>query len=198
MLNPIQAIKTFWRHKFDFTGRASRSEYWWTFLFTAIFVFGFIFLENWIWPFGVSGNLGEGYVDHGWDGVLNDFDAYPLTNVVQIILFFPLLFQSMRRLHDTARHGWLAVTVAVLDIPMAYIPVELISRFILKFTGGFPGWSALSNEPFSGADYVALIFFVLLIILSIWQFILNVLPSHRGPNRYGPNPLGQGNVDVFA
>ena len=195
MLNPIQAIKTFWHHKFDFRDRASRSEYWWTALITFIFLMILVAIDSFVWLDGVTGDLPIEYEEYGWQGFLNEWNAYPLYNFFEWVLLIPLMFQSMRRLHDTGRRGWLAIIVAALATPLAYISQEPVSQLIfdLSATSNIP-----SFNPLSGSDYLILFYFFVLFILSIWQFVLNVLPSHKGPNRYGPNPLGHGNIDVFA
>ena len=193
MLNPIQAIKTFWHHKFDFRGRASRSEYWWIVLITFILFIILVTIESFVWVDGVTGDLPIEYEEYGWQGFLNEWNAYPLSNFFEWVLLIPLMFQAMRRLHDTGRQGWLAVIVAALATPLTYISTEPVSRFLFEVSGDVPSFT-----PLSVGDYLTVIYCVVLIIFSIWQFVLNVLPSHKGPNRYGPNPLGHGNIDVFA
>ena len=195
MLNPIQAIKTFWHHKFDFRGRASRSEYWWTALITFIFLMILVMIDSFVWLDGVTGDLPTDYEEYGWQGFLNEWNAYPLYNFFEWVLLIPLMFQSMRRLHDTGRRGWLAIIVAALATPLAYISQEPVSQLIfdLSATSDIPSFT-----PFSGSAYLILFYLFVLIIFYIWQFVLNVLPSHKGPNRYGPNPLGHGNIDVFG
>ena len=193
MLNPIQAIKTFWHHKFDFRGRASRSEYWWTALITFIFLMILVAIDSFVWLDGVTGDLPIEYEEYGWQGFLNEWNAYPLSNFFEWVLLIPLMFQAMRRLHDTGRRGWLAVIVTALATPLTYISTEPVSRFLFEVSGDVPSFT-----PLSAGDYLTVIYCVVLIIFSIWQFVLNVLPSHKGPNRYGPNPLGHGNIDVFA
>ena len=195
MLNPIQAIKTFWHHKFDFRGRASRSEYWWTALITFIFLMILVMIDSFVWLDGVTGDLPIEYEEYGWQGFLNEWNAYPLYNFFQWVLLIPLMFQAMRRLHDTGRRGWLAIIVTALATPLAYISPESVGQLIfdLSTTNDIPSFT-----PFSGRDYLILFYLFVLIIFSIWQFVLNILPSHKGPNRYGPNPLGHGNIDVFG
>ena len=76
------ALQTCFQNKyFDFSGRASRSEYWWTYLAYAIGSFIAITLD------GITG-LG----------------------LFSLVLFFggilPLLGVSIRRLHDLDKSGW--------------------------------------------------------------------------------------------
>jgi len=79
----IEAIrKAILENYCNFSGRASRSEYWWYALFTLLLgsVLSVIF--------------GDGSV------------AYIISGVVSIALFLPGLGLAVRRLHDTGKCGW--------------------------------------------------------------------------------------------
>ena len=60
----------------DFSGRASRSEYWWFYLFTMLAT-------------AAAGALGSS-----------------ICNFVSIALFLPSVALFVRRLHDVGRRGW--------------------------------------------------------------------------------------------
>jgi uncharacterized membrane protein YhaH (DUF805 family) len=72
-----QAITTCFRKYADFTGRASRPEYWWFALFSVLV------------SLVVSGLLGD------WMGML-----------VNLGLLLPSLAAGTRRLHDMGKSGW--------------------------------------------------------------------------------------------
>lgn len=72
-----------------FTGRASRSEYWWWILFTAII--GILF--------GIP------------SGLQSIHESSPsglpvISYIVSAVLFLPSLGVLFRRLHDTGKSGW--------------------------------------------------------------------------------------------
>ncbi|MDR7335280.1 DUF805 domain-containing protein [Roseateles asaccharophilus] len=71
-----ESIRTCFSKYVDFSGRASRSEYWWFFLFLVIIY--------------VAGAL------------FSDFIYYLLV----LGTFLPSLAVAVRRLHDTDRSGW--------------------------------------------------------------------------------------------
>lgn len=71
------------QHYCDFSGRASRSEYWWYVLFTVI-------LSVIIQAFGV---------------ISSDVSLY-LGAIVNLALLLPGLSLSVRRLHDINKSGW--------------------------------------------------------------------------------------------
>lgn len=68
----------------NFTGRASRSEYWWFYLFTALvgMVAG-----------GISAPFGETFSEI-------------FTYAVALVLFLPSFGITFRRLHDIGKSGW--------------------------------------------------------------------------------------------
>ncbi len=71
----------------NFDGRASRSEYWWFYLFCL--------LLDW------AGTIVEGI--QKFDGI-SEFPI--LTTLIYLVLFLPELSVATRRLHDTGRSGW--------------------------------------------------------------------------------------------
>ncbi len=67
-----------------FSGRASRSEFWWFYLFTVLAG----------WGATIVGNSG--------DAMAGDL----LSGLVSLVFFIPTLSVGSRRLHDTGRSGW--------------------------------------------------------------------------------------------
>lgn len=83
-----QAISTCLSKYATFTGRATRSEFWYFYLFYTILYFP-VYIVSLILA-AASGNVMYSY----------------LTYVVIIPLFLPSLAAAVRRLHDTNRSGW--------------------------------------------------------------------------------------------
>lgn len=75
-----EAVKTCFARYLCFTGRASRSEYWWWTLFTVIICMpiNLLFVEK----------------------------APAVVNIVQLALLLPSVSVGVRRLHDIGRSGW--------------------------------------------------------------------------------------------
>jgi len=83
-----------------FSGRASRAEFWWFFLFTMIIYFGALFL---------LGGIGRGLagMNPGADLVRGTFTGtVVVVALFWLLLFVPMLAVQIRRLHDTNRSGW--------------------------------------------------------------------------------------------
>ena len=72
----VDAIKSGFRNYARFRGRASRSEYWWFFLFTLLVQ-------------AVTSSVDE-----------------DLGNIAGLVVFLPGLAVHVRRVHDTGRSGW--------------------------------------------------------------------------------------------
>ena len=109
-MNIIQSISTCFRKYADFSGRASRSEFWWFMVF-AFFVFG------------VS------------NGIDDEILIATKTNIVSfsvgVLMFWPITAVSIRRLHDVGISGssalkFFAVTAVMLLLVFAipYLPFE--------------------------------------------------------------------------
>lgn len=73
-----KAISTCLAKYFDFKGRASRSEFWWFYLFTILLSWGAVIVDS----------------------------SQVLSMIVNIAMFFPVIAAGSRRLHDTNRSGW--------------------------------------------------------------------------------------------
>ena len=87
-MNFIESIKICYKKFFDFSGRASKSEYWWFQLYgIIIYVLLFVF----------QGDLAL------------------LFSILSIANTIPLWAAAVRRLHDTDKSGWW-VLIAVIPI----------------------------------------------------------------------------------
>ena len=114
-INMIDAVKLFFKNYFNFTGRASRSEYWWFMLAYFIAVFVISFIEGFI--MALSGAYGVAIVG----------------NIFILAMFIGLLSLNARRLQDRGHTGWWQAACYVPIIPM-YI---FLFQFI--FSGGMNG-----------------------------------------------------------
>jgi uncharacterized membrane protein YhaH (DUF805 family) len=99
---PVVAVKRFFQKYADFTGRASRSEYWWvvlanTVLYMVLGIVGFLA--------GIPGSTTDS------DGTMNPGPGFiPFGFVFAVLLFgtiVPFLSLGARRLHDIDLSGWL-------------------------------------------------------------------------------------------
>lgn len=114
---------------------------------------------------------------------------FGILGLVYLGLIIPMIAVGVRRLHDTNRTGWwlLAPMIPYL-IGLAMIVPAIISG------------AAGGVNPFNMASLGAAgIFFMIGFVMAIVVFIFTVLPGTKGPNRFGDDPYGPGNLDeVFA
>ncbi len=148
------AVGTCLREKYvTFSGRASRSEYWWFQLFYLLVMVGLalIFLAaggfNQIDP--VTGDF------NGFNGAA--IVAMVLAAVVAFALILPLISVVVRRFHDRNLSGWWYLAGAIAGM----VPIV--------------GFAA-----------------------SIAIFVITVLKGTEGPNKFGPDPLGVGDAEIFT
>ena len=118
-----------------FDGRATRSEFWWFYLFTVLVGFvGYI-------PLLILGALGATNSDGVVSGLVSILSVifWILWFIVVIALVIPLLAVGCRRLHDRGQSGWLQL---LLLVPCGNI--VLIVFWVLE---GTPGDNAYGPKP---------------------------------------------------
>ena len=99
------ALIFYFRNYFNFSGRSSRSAYWWVFLFGFIATFSLDFTESLI--LGIS--LSEYFYEYQ--------DTLLLSSIFSAITLIPGISLSVRRLHDVNKSGWwLLIAFTVIGI----------------------------------------------------------------------------------
>lgn len=109
-MNPVMAVKSYFKKYANFSGRASRSEFWFVMLFL---ILGFLFLS-------VVSSLLSNVL---FATVLNNPDtlglAYfllgvnPIVFIASLALLLPTLALTVRRLHDVNMNGGLLALALV-------------------------------------------------------------------------------------
>lgn len=103
-----EAISTCFTKYATFLGRASRSEYWYFFLFSIIM--GFV----------------TGFIDIILFGI--DNSASPINLTFSLIVFLPSLAVAWRRLHDTNRSGWWVGSFWLVIVVYTIIDTAIVSN----------------------------------------------------------------------
>ena len=114
-----QAIATGFKKYVTFSGRASRSEYWYWVLFSII------------------GSIVTATLDYAIFSE-NDF-ANPLNSIFGLICFLPALAVGIRRLHDIGRTGWWTL--------IAFTIIGLIVLIVWACQKSDTGANAYGPEP---------------------------------------------------
>lgn len=159
------AIRVCFEKFVRFKGRASRSEYWWFFLFSLL------------------GSIATSLVDMALVGVQSEVS--PISSIFSIVLFLPTMAVTWRRLHDTGRSGWL--------IGGFYIAILVVAVLVLSVAAGQVGYDVMMNNNFEAAGREmagGLVGIMVLIGLAVLAYSITILvflcqTGQPGPNRYG-------------
>ena len=101
MMGFMDALTTVFRNKYaTFSGRASRSEYWWGYL-------GYVVIATVLQIFALVGAIA--LIDAGEIAALPGLIA--LVGIIGMII--PSIAVSVRRLHDTGKSGWMLLIILI-------------------------------------------------------------------------------------
>ena len=170
----------------NFSGRAPRAEFWWFFLFIFIlyFVVSFVFV-------GSLGGLAASGAEPS-AGMASLFGGAGLFILLfWLALLIPTIAVQVRRLHDTNRSGWwIGAFYLLYAVYMVFAMGAVFSA-----AAGAVDPEASGMGMLAGAG----IFGIIMLIYTIVLLVFYCLPGTRGPNRFGPDPYGEQNLDeVFA
>lgn len=155
----------------DFSGRASRPEFWW---YVLGLVVAFVIVAI------VESILGIHRMIVGMYG--------PLTTLLWLATIVPSIAVGVRRLHDTNRVGWWVLLPLVPECLM--IVTALMTAGAVAAGGGLAaGMGGLAITGLIGL--VALVGAIVLIVFY-------VMPGTPGENRYGPVPPGSSTGAIAA
>ena len=102
-MNFIQSISTCMRKYVTFSGRATRSEFWWFYLFTVLVNLVATSQASSFVPALIDG---QDMTENESSYFLNNFFFLYLSTITSLILLLPSLAVAVRRLHDVGRSGW--------------------------------------------------------------------------------------------
>lgn len=165
-----------------FSGRASRAEFWWFFLFTMIIYFLALFafggMARGLVAMNPAADIARGTIS----------GTVIVVAVFWLFLFIPMLAVQIRRLHDTDRTGWWLGAFWLL----------YVIYMVLLFGVGFADERTPGTPPnmagFAAIGIVALVVFVYSIVLLVFF----CLRGTQGANRFGEDPYGANVEEVFA
>jgi uncharacterized membrane protein YhaH (DUF805 family) len=157
------AVKTCFRKYFTFSGRASRSEYWWFTAFCAAGGFVSAFVESFI-------NAASGTPD----------GPTLLSGAFNLVTFIPTLSAGWRRMHDTGRSGLFLLYPLIAMVGFGTFVAMFADPVMLNETP-----EALFQGLFGIIVAVSLFVLVLSPFLVLWWLTRR---SQPGSNQYGPNP----------
>lgn len=175
----------------NFSGRASRAEFWWFFLFLMI---GYIVMWIALFAFigiaaGASSPNRSPWALFGVFGVLGIFML-----LFWLAMLIPVIAVQVRRLHDTDRSGWWLGAFYLLYAVYAVVLIGSLGRMM---SAGL----AAGNQP-PDLNQPLFIFGQVLgfgmFVYGITLIVFFCLQGTKGPNRFGDDPYGADVEEVFA
>jgi uncharacterized membrane protein YhaH (DUF805 family) len=157
----------------EFSGRSRRKEYW-------MFVLGIILLDV-VWVVLASATGGLAAATIGPDGTPPSMAGMMMgmgfIGLIFAIIFLGLLIPSLavtvRRLHDVDRTGWWVLA--------PYGPMILAGVFIAM-----------------GSATLAMLLYLIGLVAGLALLIFMFMEGTKGPNRFGEDPKGATNAEVFT
>lgn len=130
--------------------------------------------EFWyFWLFLVLGNIVAAILDAAL-GTDLETGGGVVSNIFALVTLLPILAAVARRLHDTDHSGWWQLG--------SFVPA-----LVMGFTAG---WIAGSGQASGPAMLVLVVAGIVTLVVSILVLIWLVRAGDRGPNRFGPDPMG--------
>lgn len=171
-VNPVGAVKNFYSRYARFSGRASRSEYWWMWLAYVLVSLAFSLIMG-----AFDGGVIGGIADQDFDRLSPAGTGFlVLGQIVALAHFIPGLSLTVRRLHDVDRSGWW-----VLLGLTSLVAVALILTMGMLLGGGDYAGPAL---------IVALLAVMIALAGPICLFIMTLMPSRARGARFDRGAAG--------
>lgn len=192
----ITAIKK----SFDYKGRATRTEFWGFFLFFYVislvieYLSGFFVDESVLSDYMREMDLAQktkdfSHIYAAYYELISD-PIVILTTVAYwlyiIVMTFPFLAVTVRRLHDTGRTAVSVILGCVANLAF-FVTIALA---IVNISSLFTINQVLDDQMVS--DFVCFVLpmciaALILLIVSLYIFVMMLLPSQPGSNKYGPH-----------
>ena len=167
-MDMTKAAKLFFTNYFDFSGRASRGEFWWTYL--AFFIVSTIlFIVD-----GVIVGMIFGFTDNELLSITeNEFLSNNgfFSNIFSLVTLIGWISLTSRRLQDNGHTGWWQLAY------FSIIPTIILWVFFISADG--------NPVLLSFSIIFTIITLALYILILVWL----ILPPTEDENKWGPNPL---------
>ncbi len=173
-MDMFKAVRLFFVNYFDFSGRASRGEFWWAYL--AFFIVSIILAI----VDGVVVGIIFGFTDNELLSITeseflsnNGF----FSNIFSLVTLIGWISLTSRRLQDNGHSGWWQLSY------FSIIPTIILWVFFISADG--------NPVLLSFSIIFTIITLALYILILVWL----ILPPTEDENKWGSNPLYQENQD---
>ena len=178
MVNPIEAVVQGFRKYANFSGRATRAEYWWWVLFT--------FIGSAV--FAVIDSIAD------WNG--------PLNTLFSLAILLPTVTVITRRLHDIGKTGWwqlgwyainitawlVAGIMYFIALVITYGTTDASGKYSFHITEVEWANTGAAYAAFPAAAIVVVAAGIITLALFIMAIVWLVRQGESVENRFGPDP----------
>lgn len=187
-----EATKMCFKKYINFSGRATRPEFWKFMLFILLVSIGLtiinsmIFGPTYVEKIRISVNMAGEQSQDVFRG--KKYDAGWFGAIFSLATFVPLVAAAWRRLHDTGRRG-VFVFLPIAGLAAAYLILLLTSQNVPIDTSALPEGALVPGNvrmPNSSISFFAGILLPFGTLITL--IVLLARRSQSGPNAYGPNP----------
>jgi uncharacterized membrane protein YhaH (DUF805 family) len=161
----------------EFSGRSRRMEYWMFFVFQFLIGIAFWVLMMVVGGAAMMGGGGPGALMAAGGGIMIVMALYAL---VGLALLIPGIAVAVRRLHDTNRSGWWLLAP--------------LCGYVIMFIG--TGMAASGSTGAGGI--LAMVGGIAVLVMALVLLVFMFLEGTKGPNRFGADPKGGVDAQVFA
>lgn len=169
----------------EFSGRSSRAEFWWFFLFLMI-----IYVVMWFLMAGSITSVAATGAEPS-EGALQAMGGGMIVlGLFWLAVIIPTISVQVRRLHDTNRSGWV--------LGGFYLLYAIYAGLLFSTVMSAAFDPAATAQPNMGSVWVTMILGLAVMIYGIVLLVFYCLPGTQGDNRYGPDPYGADVEKVFA
>ena len=181
MMTIQESVKVCLQKYADFSGRATRAEFWWWLLATTVVSFAISAVDT-----AISALMRS----------VTEFAFSPFSTSFGLAILLPNLAVTARRLHDIGKSGWWQlVWIVIAGAGWIIFAIGIAITVIMLFTGGSVA-SIKEGEFFSNVEFadflpaISTLVIALLVNLAvfIWYLIWLVRQGDNGANRFGPDP----------
>lgn len=159
----------------EFSGRSRRMEYWMWAVFLVLLYVAFWVVMAIIGAGGIMTGNPRAALAAG--GMI--FIVAALFLLIELALIIPGIAVAVRRLHDTNRSGWWILSPFV--------------GYVLVWIG-----IGMAASGSAAGSALATIGMIIAAVMGITLLVFMFLDGTQGPNRYGPDPKGRVDAEVFA
>ena len=179
------AISSGFRNFANFKGKASRSEFWYWVLFTALLAVVLSLLESLIWTPELPVQVSDDGLRQNFEQVVSS--PSPLTTIASLVLFIPNLSMTARRFHDA---GFSAKWLLLQVVPLAYGVFSTVG-VVAVLSNAVPG-QMLSTQELMSLVFLVIPILALFAAVYVMFFALALRPSksfYDGNKYVDPEPL---------